>query len=158
LTMNSKQGEPKLRQCSAVVFLNETEGVSPWPPPLVGVNDRSKYQTDIIRLSCRTKRKKTGQASRLLLDPNLANVTSLPHRHTTPYHDRINPCMRCFVVTVAVLLLICSSLHLRGDEHLSEAKLMMLDPGHFHAALVQKAVYLVVAAGLGLCAARSGRA
>src|SRR3979411_1180119 len=49
--------------------------------------------------------------------------------------------MRCLLVTVAALLLICSSLHMRGDEHLTEAKLMVLDPGHFHAALVQKDMY-----------------
>ncbi len=49
--------------------------------------------------------------------------------------------MRCTVAQVAVLLLIGSGLDVKGDELVNEARLMVVDPGHFHAALVQKDMY-----------------
>jgi len=49
--------------------------------------------------------------------------------------------MRCIVAQVAVLLVAGSGLGLRGDELVNEARLMVVDPGHFHAALVQKEMY-----------------
>ena len=38
-------------------------------------------------------------------------------------------------------LILCQALFLYGGESLSEIKVMVLDPGHFHAALVQKEMY-----------------
>jgi predicted dehydrogenase len=38
-------------------------------------------------------------------------------------------------------LSVCYSLPLRGAEPMKEARLIVLDPGHFHAALVQKEMY-----------------
>src|SRR5712692_6118999 len=49
--------------------------------------------------------------------------------------------MRCTVAQVAVLLVAGSGLGLKGDELVEEARLMVVDPGHFHAALVQKEMY-----------------
>src|SRR5260370_30873900 len=49
--------------------------------------------------------------------------------------------MRCRVAQVAVLLVAGSGLGLKGDELVNEARLMVVDPGHFHAALVQKEMY-----------------
>jgi len=40
-----------------------------------------------------------------------------------------------------VLLVAGSGLGLKGDELVNEARLMVVDPGHFHAALVQKEMY-----------------
>ena len=42
---------------------------------------------------------------------------------------------------MAVLLVAGSGLGLKGDELVNEARLMVVDPGHFHAALVQKEMY-----------------
>ena len=42
---------------------------------------------------------------------------------------------------MAVLLVAGASLVLKGDELVNEARLMVVDPGHFHAALVQKEMY-----------------
>jgi hypothetical protein len=39
------------------------------------------------------------------------------------------------------LLLLCLALVLTGSEPVKEIRLMVLDPGHFHAALVQKEMY-----------------
>ena len=49
--------------------------------------------------------------------------------------------MRCITALVAILLVTASGLGLKGDELVNEARLMVLDPGHFHAALVQKEMY-----------------
>ncbi len=49
--------------------------------------------------------------------------------------------MRWNVAQVALLLVAGASLALRGDELVNEARLMVVDPGHFHAALVQKEMY-----------------
>src|SRR5215831_1133675 len=50
--------------------------------------------------------------------------------------------MRNIAPQVAVLLAAgAAGLALRGDELVSEARLMVVDPGHFHAALVQKEMY-----------------
>src|SRR4029077_17805697 len=49
--------------------------------------------------------------------------------------------MRCRVAQVAMLLVAGAGLGLRGDELVNEARLMVVDPGHFHAALVQKEMY-----------------
>jgi len=38
-------------------------------------------------------------------------------------------------------LILCQALFLYGGESLNEIKVMVLDPGHFHAALVQKEMY-----------------
>ena len=40
-----------------------------------------------------------------------------------------------------MLLVAGAGLGLKGDELVNEARLMVLDPGHFHAALVQKEMY-----------------
>jgi len=40
-----------------------------------------------------------------------------------------------------MLLVAGAGLGLRGDELVNEARLMVVDPGHFHAALVQKEMY-----------------
>src|ERR1700757_1620373 len=39
------------------------------------------------------------------------------------------------------LLLLCYALFLNGREPVNQIKVMILDPGHFHAALVQKEMY-----------------
>lgn len=44
-------------------------------------------------------------------------------------------------VLLAMLLVTGSGLGLKGDELMNEARLMVVDPGHFHAALVQKEMY-----------------
>src|SRR5215467_4196967 len=50
--------------------------------------------------------------------------------------------MRNIAPQVAVLLAAgAAGPALRGDELVSEARLMVVDPGHFHAALVQKEMY-----------------
>src|SRR6266446_3987158 len=49
--------------------------------------------------------------------------------------------MRCTVAGALVSFAIFSGLRLKGDELVTEAILMVLDPGHFHAALVQKEMY-----------------
>ncbi|PYT21588.1 MAG: oxidoreductase, partial [Acidobacteria bacterium] len=40
-----------------------------------------------------------------------------------------------------MLLVAGAALGLKGDELVNEARLMVVDPGHFHAALVQKEMY-----------------
>ncbi len=42
---------------------------------------------------------------------------------------------------MALLVAAGSGLALKGDELVNEARLMVVDPGHFHAALVQKEMY-----------------
>src|SRR6266852_944471 len=49
--------------------------------------------------------------------------------------------MRCTVAGALASFVIFSGLRLKGDELVTEARLMVLDPGHFHAALVQKEMY-----------------
>ncbi|PYT25010.1 MAG: oxidoreductase [Acidobacteria bacterium] len=49
--------------------------------------------------------------------------------------------MRHITALVAILLVTGSGPGLKGDELVNEARLMVLDPGHFHAALVQKEMY-----------------
>src|SRR6476660_7860762 len=49
--------------------------------------------------------------------------------------------MRCTAAQVAIWMVAGSGLGLRGDELVNEARLMVVDPGHFHAALVQKEMY-----------------
>src|SRR6266851_9372378 len=49
--------------------------------------------------------------------------------------------MRCIAALAAILFVTGSGLGLKGDELVNEARLMVLDPGHFHAALVQKEMY-----------------
>ena len=46
--------------------------------------------------------------------------------------------MRNRMAQVALLVAAGSGLALKGDELVNEARLMVVDPGHFHAALVQK--------------------
>jgi predicted dehydrogenase len=47
--------------------------------------------------------------------------------------------MKCRILTFALSL--CSTLSLRGAEQMQQARLIVLDPGHFHASLVQKEMY-----------------
>src|SRR6266852_3973917 len=49
--------------------------------------------------------------------------------------------MRCTVAGALASFVIFSGLRLKGDELVTEARLMVVDPGHFHAALVQKEMY-----------------
>src|SRR5713226_7503204 len=49
--------------------------------------------------------------------------------------------MRCTVAQVAILIVTGSGFGLKGDELVDEARLMVVDPGHVHAALVQKEMY-----------------
>jgi predicted dehydrogenase len=42
---------------------------------------------------------------------------------------------------VLIALVLCSAPRLHGADPMKEAKLIVLDPGHFHAALVQKDMY-----------------
>jgi|SRR5579859_152665 len=49
--------------------------------------------------------------------------------------------MRNRAAQVAVLLAASAGVGLQGDELVNEARLMVVDPGHFHAALVQKEMY-----------------
>jgi predicted dehydrogenase len=49
--------------------------------------------------------------------------------------------MRCTIAGVVAVLAICLGPRVKGDELVNEARLMVLDPGHFHAALVQKEMY-----------------
>src|SRR5437879_4969393 len=49
--------------------------------------------------------------------------------------------MKHITALVAILFVTGSGLGLKGDELVNEARLMVLDPGHFHAALVQKEMY-----------------
>jgi predicted dehydrogenase len=49
--------------------------------------------------------------------------------------------MRWIVLTLLAALIVCSSLQLEGGELVAGARLIVVDPGHFHAALVQKEMY-----------------
>src|SRR2546422_1970748 len=49
--------------------------------------------------------------------------------------------MKHITALVAILFVTGSGLGLKGDELVNEARLMVVDPGHFHAALVQKEMY-----------------
>jgi len=51
--------------------------------------------------------------------------------------------MRSLVVLAGFV--ICSGLYLKGGELVTDARLIVVDPGHFHAALVQKEMYPWVA-------------
>ncbi|MDX2413806.1 MAG: putative oxidoreductase C-terminal domain-containing protein [Bacteroidales bacterium] len=46
-----------------------------------------------------------------------------------------------FVYIIALLIVSCSSNNNKEDIDMADVKLMTLDPGHFHAALVQKSMY-----------------
>ncbi len=46
-----------------------------------------------------------------------------------------------FVYIIALLIVSCSSNNNKEEKDMSDVKLMTLDPGHFHAALVQKSMY-----------------
>ena len=49
--------------------------------------------------------------------------------------------MRSIVVCALAGLVTCSGLYLKGGELVANAHLIVVDPGHFHAALVQKEMY-----------------
>jgi predicted dehydrogenase len=49
--------------------------------------------------------------------------------------------MRWIVLTLLASLIVCSSLQIEGGELVAGARLIVVDPGHFHAALVQKEMY-----------------
>jgi len=47
--------------------------------------------------------------------------------------------------TIAVMLALYPGWHMRGAEPMNEARLIVLDPGHFHATLLQKEMYAALA-------------
>ncbi|MBZ5591436.1 MAG: oxidoreductase [Acidobacteriia bacterium] len=49
--------------------------------------------------------------------------------------------MRFIVVGAVAGLVFCTGLYLKGGELVTGARLIVVDPGHFHAALVQKEMY-----------------
>ena len=49
--------------------------------------------------------------------------------------------MRWIVVILLASFIVCSSLQIEGGELVAGARLIVVDPGHFHAALVQKEMY-----------------
>jgi predicted dehydrogenase len=49
--------------------------------------------------------------------------------------------MRWIVLTLLASPIVCSSLQIEGGELVAGARLIVIDPGHFHAALVQKEMY-----------------
>ena len=57
-----------------------------------------------------------------------------------------------------VLLTFCVALFLNGGEPVREIRLMVLDPGHFHASLVQKEMYPELAKRVDVYAPMGGDA
>lgn len=49
--------------------------------------------------------------------------------------------MRSVAGLLLASLVVCASLHVKGGETVPGARLIVVDPGHFHAALVQKEMY-----------------
>jgi len=49
--------------------------------------------------------------------------------------------MRSIVGPLLASLMVCSGVHIKGGELVPGARLVVVDPGHFHAALVQKEMY-----------------
>ena len=49
--------------------------------------------------------------------------------------------MRSIVVPLLASFIVCSGVHIKGGELVAGARLIVVDPGHFHAALVQKEMY-----------------
>jgi predicted dehydrogenase len=45
------------------------------------------------------------------------------------------------IIPAVALLVMSSGLRLKGEERVTQARLMVLDPGHFHAGLIQKDMY-----------------